>query len=250
MRSESGSGLTPTGAARVLMVDDDQELCNLVLRYLSQDGFSITAVHDGPSAIQAIRTSRYDVMILDLMMPGMSGHDVLRQVTAMPGESAVIPVLMLTARGDEVDRVIGLETGADDYLAKPCSLRELAARLRAILRRSSQASHPGRLPALTVGDVTLDAPARMATLRGELLSLTSAEFAILWLLMESAGRPVRKDQLTEQALGRSYTPYDRSIDVHIGNLRRKLGSGDHDSMIKTVRGRGYLFVASRSDPVA
>jgi DNA-binding response OmpR family regulator len=235
----------------VLMVDDDLELCRMVVRYLGQDGFNVRAVHSGAAALQAIRMSRYDVMILDVMMPGMSGHEVLRQVAAPSADGPPVPVLMLTARGDEIDRVVGLETGADDYLAKPCSLRELAARLRAILRRTAQSSSSSHLPTLTVGDVTLDVAARKATRDGMALSLTSAEFAILQLLMESAGRPVKKDQLTELALGRSYTPYDRSIDVHIGNLRRKLSVGDsYDSVIKTVRGRGYLFVSSASNSVA
>jgi DNA-binding response OmpR family regulator len=158
---------------------------------------------------------------------------------------------MLTAKGDEIDRVVGLETGADDYLAKPCSLRELAARLRAILRRTSQNGSSIHQPVLTVGDITLDIAAQKATRNGATLRLTSAEFAILRLLMESAGQPVKKDQLTELALGRNYTPYDRSIDVHIGNLRRKLGVGDdYDSVIKTIRGRGYLFVASAASSVA
>jgi DNA-binding response OmpR family regulator len=229
------------------MVDDDLELCRMVVRYLTQDGFSIRAVQSGRAALQALRISRYDVMILDVMMPAMSGHEVLRQVSAMSGNVPAIPVLMLTARGDEIDRVVGLETGADDYLAKPCSLRELAARLRAILRRTTQAATSHQLPTLTVGDVTLDVAARKAARNGVTLALTSAEFAILRLLMESAGQPVKKDQLTELALGRAYTPYDRSIDVHIGNLRRKLGFDESfDSVIKTIRGRGYLFAAAEN----
>jgi two-component system response regulator CpxR len=242
--------MTAACGAKVLMVDDDRELCRMVVRYLSQDGFEIAAVHDGRSALQAVEAARYDLMILDVMMPGMTGHDVLRQIMTMPGDLAAMPILMLTARGDEIDRVIGLETGADDYLAKPCSLRELAARLRAILRRTLAVASQGHLPSLSIGDVTLDAAARKATLRGEALKLTSAEFAILRLLMEAAGRTVPKDRLTMDALGRSYTPYDRSIDVHIGNLRRKLGGDSGESVIKTVRGRGYLFAATGADPVA
>jgi DNA-binding response OmpR family regulator len=183
------------------------------------------------------------------MMPGMNGHEVLREVAALSGGVPAMPVLMLTARGDEIDRIVGLEIGADDYLAKPCSLRELAARLRAILRRTLQngAATSKHAPTLTVGDITVDSAARRATRRGEVLHLTSAEFAILRLLMEAAGQPVRKDQLTQRALGREHTPYDRSIDVHIGNLRRKLATGgSKDALIKTIRGRGYLFITSRS----
>ena len=219
----------------------------MVVKYLARDGFDIRAVHSGTHALQTIRSSHYDLMLLDVMMPGMNGHEVLREVAALSGGVPALPVLMLTARGDEVDRIVGLEIGADDYLAKPCSLRELAARLRAILRRTqSGVTASKHAPALTVGDITVDSAARRATRRGEVLHLTSAEFAILRLLMESAGQPVRKDQLTQLALGREHTPYDRSIDVHIGNLRRKLAAGgSKDAPIRPIRGRGYLFLTSR-----
>lgn len=251
--ARASASLAAERGPKVLMVDDDQELCRMVVKYLARDGFDIRAVHSGPQALQAIRSSHYDVMILDVMMPGMNGHEVLREIAASLGGVPAMPVLMLTARGDEIDRIIGLEIGADDYLPKPCSLRELAARLRAILRRTLQngfatSKHP---PILTVGDVTVDSAARKATRCGEALCVTSAEFAILRLLMESAGQPVRKDQLTQLALGREYTPYDRSVDVHIGNLRRKLAQGGgNDSLIKTIRGRGYLFAASDTRPLA
>ncbi|HZD52331.1 MAG TPA: response regulator transcription factor [Woeseiaceae bacterium] len=229
------------------MVDDDHELCRMVVKYLTRDGFDVTVAHRGRLALEAVRSSRCDVMILDVMMPGMNGHDVLREIAASSGGVPAIPVLMLTARGDEIDRVLGLEIGADDYLAKPCSLRELAARLRAILRRtgSTGAGGPQHAPILKTGDITLNRAACTATRRGRPLSLTSAEFAILRLLMESAGMPVTKDEMTQEALGRHYTPFDRSIDVHIGNLRRKLSLGEHyDALIKTVRGRGYLLAVS------
>lgn len=240
----------PATRSSVLMVDDDQELCRMVVRYLHQEGFDTEVVHGGTQALQAIASRSYDVVILDVMMSGMSGHEVLRRLAAASHGVPTVPVLMLTARGDEVDRVVGLEGGADDYLAKPCSLRELSARLRAILRRTLPvgASHP---PAVTIGDITIDSATRKVTRGDRTINLTSAEFSILRLLMGSAGEPVRKDQLMQRALGRKHLPYDRSIDVHVGNLRRKLGAGDnYDSVIKTIRGHGYLFVASMPKHVA
>ena len=185
-------------------------------------------------------------MILDVMMPGMSGHEVLRRLQARDSGLASLPVLMLTARGDDVDRIVGLETGADDYLAKPCNLRELAARLRAILRRArtSLGSSRPTSPIIAVADVRLDCTALQATQSERTLHLTGAEFAILRTLMESAGRPVSKATLTTTALGRKFIPYDRSIDVHITNLRKKLDPVDGlGSLIKTIRGSGYQFVA-------
>lgn len=235
---------------RILMVDDDQELCRLIISYLRQDGFDATAVHSGAQALQVIRNHQYDVVVLDLMMPEMSGQEVLRRIAGRSGGAPVVPVLMLTAKGDEVDRVVGLETGADDYLAKPCSLRELAARLRAILRRTSPPTSP-HSPAVTIGDLTLDAATRQVTLDGRSVNLTGAEFSIMQVLMESAGWPVPKKDLVEKALGRKHIPYDRSIDVHVGNLRKKLAAGgNYDAVIKTIRGRGYLFVADRSKDLA
>ena len=239
---------------RVLMVDDDPELCRMVVRYLCEDGFDVTAVHNGRRALEAVAASAFDVMVLDIMMPGMNGQEVLRRLQSDAGAGGAIPVLMLTARGDEVDRVIGLETGADDYLAKPCSLRELAARLRAILRRAN-ANGPLRQDRaeLTVGRLSINLAQRIARQDGERLKLTGAEFAILQMLMERSGRPVSKESLTRAALGRDYLPYDRSIDVHIANIRKKLDGGEpsagkqtveRGSLIKTIRGAGYLLVES------
>lgn len=232
------------------MVDDDVELCRMVIAFLREDGFDSRAVHRGEDALQLVADDVFDVLVLDLMMPGMSGHEVLRRLQACHEGTLPIPVLMLTARGDDVDRIIGLETGADDYLPKPCNLRELAARLRAILRRSMHsAGRGGREPKmLSVGDVTLDPGRHEATKSGQRLNLTGAEFAVLRKLMETAGRPVSKDQLTRSALGRDYMPYDRSIDVHVANLRRKMQeTGPAGSPIKTIRGSGYQFVVPQGD---
>ena len=230
------------------MVDDDVELCDMIVTYLNEDGFNASAVHNGPAALELLRSERFDALVLDLMMPGMSGHEILRRLRS--GESAMtpIPVLMLTARGDDVDRIIGLESGADDYLPKPCNLRELAARLRAILRRSmhSPAAMQNGSGTIEVGDIKLDAARREASLGGKPLPLTGAEFAILQKLMEHAGEAVSKDVLTKSALGREYLPYDRSIDVHVANLRKKLQLDDTaDTPIKTIRGLGYQLIDLR-----
>jgi two-component system response regulator CpxR len=236
--------------ASVLMVDDDVELSRMVVDYLRADGFSAKAVQDGEKALEAVRQHKYDAMILDVMMPGLNGHEVLRRLQSGPSGLAPMPVLMLTARGDDVDRIVGLETGADDYLAKPCNLRELAARLRAILRRSMRSGGAGQVGATTmsVAGIELDVGRRSVSQSGEQIGLTGAEFAVLKTLMEFAGQTVSKDALTRAALGREYTPYDRSIDVHIANLRKKLAQNDSgDSRIKTVRGNGYQL-ADRATP--
>tara|TARA_R110002096_G_scaffold128768_1_gene277082 strand:- start:3214 stop:3915 length:702 start_codon:yes stop_codon:yes gene_type:complete len=230
------------------MVDDDVELCDMIVTYLNEDGFDASAVHDGPAALELLQSASFDALVLDLMMPGMNGHEVLRRLRSGSSAMTPMPVLMLTARGDDVDRIVGLESGADDYLAKPCNLRELAARLRAILRRSmhSPPDKQRRSGALEVGNITLDAARREASLAGEALVLTGAEFAILQILMEHAGEAVSKEVLSKSALGREYLPYDRSIDVHVANLRKKIQRGDAaDTPIKTIRGLGYQMIDLR-----
>lgn len=227
--------------ASVLMVDDDVELSKMVVDYLREDGFIASAVRDGEKALEAVRQKKYDVMILDVMMPGLSGHEVLRRLQSGPSGISPMPVLMLTARGDHVDRIVGLETGADDYLSKPCNLRELSARLRAILRRSMRSGGVGAGSSImSVAGIELDIGRRYVSQSGEQIGLTGAEFAVLKTLMEFAGKTVSKDALTSAALGREYTPYDRSIDVHVANLRKKLNrDGSAESLIKTIRGSGY-----------
>lgn len=237
------------------MVDDDPELCEMVAKYLREDGFTVRTVHDGKSALQAVEDGTFDAMVLDVMMPGLSGHEVLRHLQQRSVGLLPMPILMLTARGDEVDRIVGLETGADDYLAKPCSLRELSARLRAILRRSARAGNDSSLSGRhlvvgnsVVGKLSLDTAIRAVSRDGVALQLTSAEFEILCLLMRSAGKAVSKEVLTNQALGREYIPYDRSIDVHIANLRKKLARNSAtESVIRTIRGAGYLLIDAGVD---
>ena len=231
----------------VMLVDDDTEFCSMVVEYLNQDGFDVAAVHSDWDALDRLSRRHVDVMVLDVMMPGMSGQELLRQLRAATSPIASIPVVMLTARGDEIDRVVGLEIGADEYVAKPCSLRELAARLRAILRRAATvASPPGHQDVVNVGDLELNRALRSVRRGGSMLKLTGAEFAVLQCLMESAGFAVGKEKLVRVALGREYYPDDRSIDVHIAHLRKKIDDGeDGESRIRTIRGAGYILVGEK-----
>ena len=222
---------------RVLIIDDDQELCALLSEYLQLQGFSVAAIHDGSEAIEHLRHEHYDVLVLDIMLPGTMGLDVLRTLRGFDKT----PVLMLTARGEDTDRIVGLELGADDYLPKPCNPRELAARLRAILRRvQAEPTAPASVE-LKVGVTTLNSANRTASHRGRELGLTSAEFNILQVLMQHAGEVVDKDSLSRKALDRPLSAYDRSIDVHISKIRRKLAAAGGDDIILSVRGRGYQF---------
>jgi len=225
--------------ARVLLADDDVELCELLREYLAHEGFEVDAVHDGEGAVAAAREGGYAIVILDVMMPKKGGFDALRELRARGGAT---PVLMLTARGDDVDRIVGLEMGADDYLPKPCNPRELAARLRAILRRSGTGL-TSREGVLAIDDLELRTRTHEVLRAGTPIELTGAEFGVLETLMREAGTVVGKERLTERALGRRLERYDRSIDVHVSNLRKKLGPRPGGQpRIKTVRGVGYLFV--------
>lgn len=221
---------------RVLIIDDDVELCELLAARMSDEGFAIEAVHDGIRGLERALSGEHSLVVLDLMLPGMSGLDVLRRVR----EQAPIPVLILTARGEDVDRILGLEIGADDYLPKPFNPRELIARIRAILRRSvrvASGTHP-----LIAGDIRLDPASREARMQSQLIPLTSVEFALLEMLMLHAGRIVTREELTEAVLGRKLGPFDRVIDVHVSNIRKKLGTSQGVERIKAIRGSGYLFV--------
>lgn len=226
---------------RVLVVDDDVELCELVTEYLRSEGFAIDAVNNGDSATSRVRSGDYSLVILDVMLPGINGFEVLRRIRAR----STIPVLMLTARGEDVDRIVGLEIGADDYLSKPFNPRELVARIHAILRRARPRGAT-EIPApekLRVGDVELDTGARVVRRAGEPVKLTAMEFDVLEVLLRAAGRVVPREEMVREVLGRKYTPYDRSIDVHVSNLRKKLGHKvDGLERIKTVRQVGYLYV--------
>jgi DNA-binding response OmpR family regulator len=225
---------------RVLIVDDDIELCRLLTERLSTEGFALEAVHDGVRGLERVLSREHAFVILDLMLPGMGGLDVLRHIRVQ----SPVPVLILTARGEDVDRILGLEIGADDYLPKPFNPRELIARIRAILRRTARA--PERIASLTVGDIRLDPAAREVSVDGMQIDLTSVEFTLLETLLRDAGHVVTRESLTEIVLGHPLGLFDRVIDVHISNLRKKLSVAHADDRIKAVRGSGYLF-AIRSE---
>jgi DNA-binding response OmpR family regulator len=246
--------------ARILLVDDDRKLCRLVADYLKPFGFDVTSVHTGPEGLEKALDGQFDAVILDCMLPGIDGFEVLRRLR----RTSTIPVLMLTALGDEPDRIVGLELGADDYLPKTFSTRELLARLRAVARRSQGGSlaPQGGSPApqgagaapqdatagtrrdeIEVGDLRLDVGARSATHAGAPLSLTPLEFDLLACLARAAGRVLSRDQLLDDISGRDYEVFDRSVDVHVSALRRKLGDDPRNPRyIKTVRSAGYLFM--------
>ncbi|HEY0074416.1 MAG TPA: response regulator transcription factor [Abditibacteriaceae bacterium] len=235
---------------QVLMIDDDVELCEMVAEYLALEEFAVTAVHDGPSGIEKAREGTYSLVLLDVMLPGLNGFEVLRRLRAGDAPQADVPVLMLTARGNAVDRIVGLEVGADDYLPKPFDERELVARMRAILRRARPASLENTLVGtensaremLQVGDVTVDVGARRARRDGEELMLTAVEFDTLVLLLRAAGNVVSREQITKEVLDRKLLAFDRSVDTHISRLRRKLGPHPNGAeRLKTVRGIGYIY---------
>jgi two-component system response regulator CpxR len=224
--------------SRILLADDDVELGAMLAEYLDREGFTVDVAHDGEAALTAARRGGYDVVVLDVMMPRRNGFDVLRALRA----TSRVPVLMLTARGEDVDSIVGLELGADDYLAKPCNPRVLVARIRAVLRRA-EAKPPGaaRGEAIVVGDVELDPGSRSVQQHGKPVELTSTEFSVLEVLLRHAGEVVNKAELSQAALGRELGRYDRSLDMHVSNLRKKLGPAPSgEERIKTVRGVGYL----------
>lgn len=224
-------------SARILIIDDDQDLCALLADFLRLEGFEPSAVHDGAEAVEHCREHGYDAIVLDVMLPGLQGLEVLRKLR----EFSATPILMLTARGEETDRIVGLEMGADDYLPKPCNPRELAARLRAILRRAGPERQGVASGKLAVGSTVLDPADRSASHNGEDLQLTSAEFNVLQALLSRAGSVVDKETLSRQALGRPLSAYDRSIDVHISKIRKKLAASGGKKLILSVRGAGYQF---------
>jgi two-component system response regulator CpxR len=228
---------------KILLIDDDEELCELVGEYLGVEGFEISAVHDGESGLKEAVSGEFDLLILDVMLPKLNGFDVLRRIR----EKSSMPVLMLTARGEDMERIVGLEIGADDYLAKPFNPRELVARLRAILRRTQAVAKTGVSASsehekIQVDEVELNFSRREAKRENDILPLTALEFDLLAALMREAGRIVTKEDLSQKVLGRKLSPYDRSLDMHISNLRKKLGAqGENDDRIKTIRSVGYIY---------
>ncbi len=232
----------------ILVIDDDRDLCDLLDEYLRPEGFEVETAYDGEKGLEKALTGKYSIVILDVMLPGRhDGYGVLKQIRSR----ASMPVLMLTARGDDVDRIVGLEMGADDYLAKPFNPRELLARIRAILRRSGREARAisTGMPSVRyrVGDVEMDTGTRAVARNGKPVDLTAVEFGLLEMLLLKAGRTVTREELTRVVLGRPLAPYDRSIDVHVSKLRKKLGPDCSGAeRIKSIRGSGYIYVLPRS----
>jgi len=228
----------------ILLVDDDAELCGLMSEFLKREGFTVTFENEGHSGLEKALQPGIDLVVLDVMLPGLDGFEILRRLR----QQSKVPVIMLTARGEDVDRIIGLELGADDYLPKPFNPRELAARIRAILRRyeprptGPEGTPPNRLE---VNGVVIDPGSRQVFANGKPVELTTFEFDILEMLMRNAGRVLSRDALMENFYNRKATPFDRSIDMHISHLRKKLDRGDE--LIKTIRGVGYQFSRTPED---
>ncbi len=218
------------------MIDDDEKLVSLVREYLEPHGFEVAAAHDGHGGVEAVLSADPALVILDLMLPGIDGLELCRRLR----QSSRVPILMLTARGDETDRIVGLEMGADDYLPKPFNPRELLARIRAILRRSDGKATADAAAPLQVGPLVIDPGARRVTVRGKEVDLTTAEFDILHALAANAGRVLSRDQLLERVHGPGWAAYDRSVDVHMSRIRQKIENDPRRPvLLKTVRGVGY-----------
>lgn len=230
---------------KILIIDDDEELCELVSEYLTVEGFEIEAIHDGKSGLAEALKENHDMLILDVMLPKKNGFDVIRDLR----KESNIPVLMLTARGEDMERIVGLEIGADDYLPKPFNPRELVARLRAILRRieSSKIAQSVSSENISVEDLEISLSGRTAKVNGKLLGLTAVEFDLLVSLAKMAGKVVKKEDLSMDVLERELSPFDRSLDMHISNLRKKLGKRENEeARIKTIRSVGYVYTVENN----
>jgi two-component system response regulator CpxR len=223
----------------ILVIDDDTELCSLLEELFAREQIAVSFSHDGRKGLEQAQRENFDLIVLDVMLPGFDGFEVLRQLR----KTSTVPVIMLTARGEDVDRIVGLELGADDYLPKPFNPRELVARIRSVLRRASTPPQ-ARGERLEVNGVVLDPASREVLCDGKRVEVTTFEFDILDMLMRAAGRVLSRDQVIESIYNREATPFDRSVDMHISHLRKKLGAG---SRIKTIRGVGYQFVRSPED---
>jgi DNA-binding response OmpR family regulator len=226
---------------QILVIDDDVELCELVAEYLEPEGYKVEAVHEGPLGVVRALSGEHALAVLDYMLPGLNGFEVLRQIRA----TSRLPIVMLTARGDDMNRIIGLQIGADDYLPKPFNPLELVARINAVLRRAQAA--PAQKPAseiVIVGDVEMDNRTHTVRRAGELIDLTAVEYALLEKLLGAPGRILEREELVKDVLHRQLSPFDRSIDTHVSNLRRKLGHQVNGAeRIKTVRSVGYIYSA-------
>jgi len=228
--------------ASVLIADDDTILSQMLTEYLTTEGYDVAVVEDGNKALEALNQSPADIVVLDIMMPNLDGIETLRQIRA----SFQLPVIMLTARGDDLDRILGLELGADDYISKPCNPRELLARIKAVLRRTNK--KPDDTAPVSVGEVLLDPRSREVRVNGEQVALTQTEFDLLHLLLLSPGEVISKNTISLEVLGKPLSRWDRSIDVHISNLRKKIGSDTDNTVeqIRTLRGAGYMYIVPNS----
>jgi len=226
----------------ILLIDDDVELCTMLTEYLARYDLQVHAVHRGDTGLEAARSRPWPMILLDVMLPGIDGFEVLTRLRTFSSDS----VLLLTARGEDVDRIVGLEMGADDYLAKPFNARELLARIRAIRRRTT-APTTIESSALVVEDLVLDSASRTVRQDNALIDLTDVEFTLLEVLMRSPGKVVEREALAEAVLGRKWNPFDRSLDMHVSRLRRKLATDSNsDDRVKTIRGTGYQLVLRRA----
>jgi two-component system, OmpR family, response regulator CpxR len=225
----------------ILVIDDDAELCELLSELLGQEGYGVESQGDGRAGLDRAQAQRFALIVLDIMLPSMNGFEVLTRLRqGGPEQNADVPVVMLTAKGEDVDRIVGLEMGADDYLPKPFNPRELVARVRAIQRRAGGARKPAAT-VLAIDDLELVPSARVARVGGAEIDLTTAEYDLLEVLVKRAGSVVARDELAKLVLGRRLAAYDRAIDMHVSNLRKKLGDGPRGERIKTVRNAGYIL---------
>lgn len=221
---------------KILVIDDDTVLCELLGEYLETEGYDIMSVHNGNEGAELVLSEEFDLIILDVMLPGMGGFDVLKTVR----KEIMTPILMLTAKGDDIDKIVGLEMGADDYLPKPYNPRELLARIKAILRRSASGKESAARPeTISLGGFHLDTAKLTATFNNEPMGLTVVEFNILEMLLSNAGSLVSRENIAQKVLGRELSSFDRSIDVHVSNIRKKAGNPD---IIKSIRGAGYQLI--------
>jgi two-component system response regulator CpxR len=234
---------------RVLVIDDDIGLCELVAEYLEPEGYKVEAVHDGEAGVERALSAEHELAVLDVMLPGINGFEVLRRIRAR----SRLPIVMLTARGDDVDRIVGLEIGADDYLPKPFNPRELVARINAVLRRArpDEQVEKQAYETLVVGDIELNERTRTVRRAGEVVELTAVEYDLLKRLLQMPGQVLTKEELVKDVLHRNLSPFDRSIDMHVSNLRKKLGHQVRGvERIKTVRGVGYIYAQQQAEEQA
>ena len=228
---------------KILVVDDDVELCELVAEYLEPDGYQVEAVNDGNAGVKRALSGEHALVVLDYMLPGLNGFEVLRQVRA----ASLVPIVMLTARGDDMNRIVGLQLGADDYLPKPFNPLELVARINAVLRRAQPQTDKSKVEVLVNGDIEMDNRTRTVRRNSQAIELTVVEYSLLEKFLQTPGRVITREELVKEVLHRELSPFDRSIDTHVSNLRKKIGHEVNGTeRIKTIRGIGYIYAPEES----